>query len=659
MLIPYAILVSLATATQPASVIQRSGDALTATAVLVDNAHLAHTRQFVARKRDHMSLEDEVKDVLDQLTAALADFKSSPEDVIKVNVYATDSEAANAALPILSEWCPPQSQPAVAGVITTLPQQRRFALDAVFAAQHVEDHTTVSHQIRVDDREHASAWGSRVSVLPMGDVVYVSGQAQPGDLATATKSTLAGLLNTLQSLQLGRQDIVRIKCFLTPMTDVDIVARELRAFFATAPVPAVSYVEWITGGSRPIEIELVAAAPATKTKATVTYHTPPGMQSSPVFSRVARIHGNRRIYVSGLLSTEPGEGAAQVHSVFQKLIRQLKPARSNLRHLAKATYYVSDADASSQLNKLRPHYYDPQRPPAASKAMVRGTGKPGRTMVVDMIAAPEAPLNRVLVPIAEKLQPTRRIVYKTVADRSLHLHIFEPPGHQTTDRRPVFLAIHGGGWTGGNAQVFYPFAAHFAAQGMLAVSLEYRLKSPQRGTTVFDCVRDARSGIRWLRENAQQIGIDPTKIVVMGGSAGGHLAVSTALFDNVNEKTDDLKISTRPDGLILVNPVIDTSSAGYGQAKIGTRWQDLSPVHHVRDGLPPTLIFHGTADNVTPYVGAQKFHELSIAAGNQSKLITHPGGRHGYMIFDLQEYRNSLGEMERFLQHHEFLINDL
>ena len=73
-----------------------------------------------------------------------------------------------------------------------------------------------------------------------------------------------------------------------------------------------------------------------------------------------------------------------------------------------------------------------------------------------------AQLPRPLEPIAARLQPTRRLVYKTVNDTNLHLHIFEPEGHSPTDRRPVFLAIHGGGWVNGNAQKFYPFADYFA-----------------------------------------------------------------------------------------------------------------------------------------------------------------------------------------------------
>jgi len=643
------------TAAEPEPVIERHGGKFTESAVLVNHAALAHTTQLVAGKRGLASTHKEIEDVFGQLSAVLTDLGSSPTDLVKLNIYVADPETGTAAMKFLSSWCPARAIPPVAAVATTLPQGRKFALDAVFVARRVEDKTDVTHRFNVEPINETTPRKSQVSVLPKGDVVYVSGQAQPGELAAATRSTLEGLLETLKFLKLQRSDIVQVKCFLQPMSNVEIVDKEIAAFFGDGPVPAVSHVEWIADASRPIEIEMIVAAPLTKTTETVSYYTPPSMKSSPVFSRVARIHGTRRVYLSGVISEDAGDGAGQVHSIFQKLIQQLKPTRSNLRHLAKATYYVADADASSALNTIRPHYYDAKRPPAASKAMVRGTGVEGRTISVDMIAAPEAPLNSVLSPIANELKATRHATYKTVGDRMLRLHIFEPDGHQPTDRRPVFLAIHGGGWTGGSASGFYPFAAHFAAHGMLGVSLEYRLLSGKNGTTVFDCVRDSRSAVRWIRKNAQMLGIDPTRIVVMGGSAGGHLAVSTALFDNVNEASDELDVSARPDALILMYPVIDTSSQGYGQAKIGDRWRELSPVHNIRGELPPALIFHGTADAVTPYVGAEAFHKLSTAAGNKSELVIHPGGRHGYLIFDKEEYGLALARMKDFLVQQQVL----
>ena len=145
------------------------------------------------------------------------------------------------------------------------------------------------------------------------------------------------------------------------------------------------------------------------------------------------------------------------------------------------------------------------------------------------------------------------------------------------------------------------------------------------------------------------------RFCITGGSAGGHIAAGTALFENVNDEQDDLQISCRPDALVLFYPVIDTSEKGYGRKKIGDRWQELSPVDHVKPGLPPTLILHGTGDKVTPYSGAAEFHKKMQAAGNQCELIPHEGGRHGYFIFDLKLYEQAMTQTEKFLREQQML----
>lgn len=290
------------------------------------------------------------------------------------------------------------------------------------------------------------------------------------------------------------------------------------------------------------------------------------------------------------------------------------------------------------------------------------------------------PRPRPLDPIAAKMEPTRKVVYKTAGDRPLTLHIFEPDDHKQTDRRPVFLTIHGGGWTGMGPRYFYPFADHFARLGMVGISVEYRLCSPRagkpttqpsthmrapraqvpnedtkEGVTVFDCVKDARSAVRYVRSHAADLGIDSDRIVVSGGSAGGHLAAATALFDGVDEEGEDASLSCMPNLLVLYYPVIDTSQDGYGQAKIGQRWKDLSPVDHVKPNLPPTLLFHGTADTVTPYAGAILFSQRMKQAGNEIEFISYEGGAHGYFIFDLNLFAEAMKQTETFLEEHGFL----
>lgn len=259
---------------------------------------------------------------------------------------------------------------------------------------------------------------------------------------------------------------------------------------------------------------------------------------------------------------------------------------------------------------------------------------------------------------AAALQPDRMIPYKRIDGHELNLHVFLPDGWKSTDRRPCFHIIHGGGWQGMSPHRMYPFAADFAKRhGMVAIAPEYRLYKPDQSVTVFDCVKDARSSVRHVRSHAAELGIDPARIVVSGASAGGHLAAATAMFDTVNDDGDNLSVSCRPDAMVLFFPVIDTSVDGYGQAKIGERWKELSPAHQVRAGLPPTITFHGTGDTTTPFAGAKAFHERMLDAGNLSELIIDEGGVHGYLMRQEAPYLASVGKAIEFLKslgfHHK------
>ena len=271
------------------------------------------------------------------------------------------------------------------------------------------------------------------------------------------------------------------------------------------------------------------------------------------------------------------------------------------------------------------------------------------SIVSQILHSQQTAVVRPLEPIAAKLEPSSVVTYKTVGDKELELRIFNPANHKNSDTRPAFVAFHGGGWTGGFPRRFYPFVDHFARLGLVGISVEYRLMNEERGITVFDCVKDARSAIRYTRAHASEMGIDPNKLIVSGGSAGAHLAASTALFDDVNASSDDLSISPSPNIMVLYYPVIDTSIGGYGKEKIGDRWEELSPVDNVRENLPPTLVLHGTGDTVTPFAGAKRFSQEMLRAGNHCQLISYEGGRHGYLIFDLNLFDQALDQTEVFL----------
>ncbi len=256
--------------------------------------------------------------------------------------------------------------------------------------------------------------------------------------------------------------------------------------------------------------------------------------------------------------------------------------------------------------------------------------------------------------LAAKLKPSRIVEYKVTPQKPLHLHVFEPEDFQKSDKRAAFVVIHGGGWRGGAPQRMYPFAHHFAELGMVGISVEYRLaaREPAEGAlTPFDSVQDIRSAMRFLKKNAAEFGIDPERIAVSGGSAGGHLAAATALFDEVNDPADDLSVSPTPRAMILLFPVIDTSKEiGYGNELLGDRWKEIDPNSHVRAGLPPCLIFHGTGDTVTPFAGAEKFLHAMLEVNNVCELVVNEGGRHGYLMSDAAAFDQTLADSEAFLR---------
>lgn len=228
------------------------------------------------------------------------------------------------------------------------------------------------------------------------------------------------------------------------------------------------------------------------------------------------------------------------------------------------------------------------------------------------------------------IEPDDIMIYKTIDSVSLSLHVFNPEGHQATDNAPVVVFFFGGGWAGGNPKQFYEQARYFAQKGIVAISVEYRVRN-RNGTTPFEAVADAKSAIRWVRQHAAELGVNPTEIIASGGSAGGHLAACTGLIEGYEETNEDLSISSRPNAMVLFNPVLDTSEKGYGMRSVGEeRKTDISPNHHIRPGIVPTIVFHGTADKTVPFENAQRFYSLMTEAGNECKLEPYEGKGHGF-----------------------------
>ncbi len=250
---------------------------------------------------------------------------------------------------------------------------------------------------------------------------------------------------------------------------------------------------------------------------------------------------------------------------------------------------------------------------------------------------------------------TSKVVYKEVNGESLEMTVYKPEVLEGV-KLPAIVFFFGGGWTSGSPEQFKQQAAYLASRGMVAICPDYRVKSRQ-GTTPFESVKDARSAMRYIKTHGDELGVDTQKIVASGGSAGGHLAACTAIIDDMNEDNEDLSVSAHPFALVLFNPVLDTGKKGYGMEKLHGREFEISPVHHVKAGVPPTLIMHGKNDKTVPYENVIRFKSLMKQEGNRCVLIAYKGQEHGFFNYSKKPkyFRKTLIETERFLDKLELL----
>jgi acetyl esterase len=243
-------------------------------------------------------------------------------------------------------------------------------------------------------------------------------------------------------------------------------------------------------------------------------------------------------------------------------------------------------------------------------------------------------------------EPDRIVTYKQVDGVSLDLHIFNPPGHSASDEAPAIVLFFGGGWKTGAPKQFYPQSRHFASRGMVAICPDYRTEG-RHGTSPGECVKDARSALRWVRSHAVELGVDPVRIVAGGGSAGGHLAAAVALLNGFDEQGEDTSVSPKPSALVLFNPVVDNGPGGYGYERVKAFWKSFSPLHNLDKGAPPTLVMLGTGDHLIPVATAEAYKTKMESFGVRCDLILYEDQPHGF--FNQARYQETLQASDGFL----------
>jgi acetyl esterase len=237
--------------------------------------------------------------------------------------------------------------------------------------------------------------------------------------------------------------------------------------------------------------------------------------------------------------------------------------------------------------------------------------------------------------------------YKKTKQAALDMVVHFPSGWKESDRRPAIVFFFGGGWENGTINAFEPQATYLAGRGMVAARADYRVKSRQ-GVTPKECVEDAKSAVRWLRQNASMLGIDPERIVASGGSAGAHIAACTAVTPGVESEGEDTKVSSKANVLVLFNPVLR-----FGPQMLQRIGNDevlgraISPTLHLTKDSPPTLLFYGTDDWLLRQ--GEEFMQRSKELGHRAELFTAPGEPHGF--FNRPPWREkTLARADEFLE---------
>ena len=254
--------------------------------------------------------------------------------------------------------------------------------------------------------------------------------------------------------------------------------------------------------------------------------------------------------------------------------------------------------------------------------------------------------------------------YKSVEGHDLKIWVFNPTITELEKNAlaPAMLFFFGGGWNSGSPTQFVKYCERLSEHGMVGIVADYRVKS-RHGVQAKTCVEDALDALRYVTENADKLGIDPLRIGVGGGSAGGHLAASLGTIHASDPAAPKVMALFNP--ATVLAPIADDLSHGslgefekmnasyqakeeHLRTRIGLEPVELSPFHHVASNSPPTIIFHGTNDKTVPYESAKLFASNLRKNGVFVDLKTYEGAGHGF--FNREPYFSQTAEeLEAFL----------
>jgi acetyl esterase/lipase len=259
--------------------------------------------------------------------------------------------------------------------------------------------------------------------------------------------------------------------------------------------------------------------------------------------------------------------------------------------------------------------------------------------------------------VGQRFQAVRDVTYRTVDGKALKLDVYTPYDQKPG---PTVFYIHGGGWLNGSKEQYVLWYLPYLELGLRVVAVQYRLSGDAPAPAG---VEDCRCAFRWVVNHAAKYGIDPKRIVVSGGSAGGHLALFTAFGSPGFEKACPEAGPAEPQAAAVINYYGPTDLAAlldYGMPSL-RKWlqgatdpnelaRRLSPLNFVRSGLPRVLTLHGDADKIVPYNQSVRLHEALTAKGVANQLFTVRGGAHGRHTWTDSDTLQAQQAIEKFLR---------
>lgn len=273
-----------------------------------------------------------------------------------------------------------------------------------------------------------------------------------------------------------------------------------------------------------------------------------------------------------------------------------------------------------------------------------------------------------LMLFARSVKVKRGVVFHRENKRRVRLDIYRSRGSKRGDEpRPAVVQVHGGGWIlGSRSEQGIPLLNHLAANGWIGFNVDYRL-SPR--ATLPEHVIDIKRAIAWVREHADELGVDPARVCITGGSAGGHLSALAALTsDDKSLQPGFEEADTSVMAAVPFYGIYDFASDNeiysryrdwlFGKVVLKKTYSEdpelyrsTSPTYRVHEDAPPFLVFHGDQDTLVPVSDARNFvAELEKVSKNQVLYVEMPGAEHAFDIFPSLRTARVVEGIERFLR---------